>query len=265
MIAGLSAGAWITARTGHLPFSYETVHAAAAPATTPVNDRLSIEAGFAPVVEKILPAVVNVSSSRMVKTGGSPFEKGSPLENDPFFGQLFRNRQFGPPRQQRQHGLGSGVITTRDGYILTNSHVVEGADRVSIALSDRREFTAKVVGADSKSDLAVLKINATDLPVLAMGDSDQVPAGQFALAIGNPFGVGQTVTMGIVGATGRGGLGIEDYEDFIQTDAAINPGNSGGALVNVRGELIGINTAILSGGGGNQGVGFAISANMARR
>jgi len=195
----------------------------------------------------------------MVKTSGSP------LENDQFFGQLFGNRQFGPEKPRRQHGLGSGVITSRDGYILTNSHVVEGADTVKVALSDRREFTAKVVGADTKADLAVLKIDAKDLPVIAMGDSDQVRAGQFALAVGNPFGVGQTVTMGIIGATGRGGLGIEDYEDFIQTDAAINPGNSGGALVNVKGELIGINTAILSGGsGGNQGVGFAIPINMAR-
>lgn len=168
--------------------------------------------------------------------------------------------------QHRGGGLGSGVIVTNDGYILTNNHVVEGATDVTVSLSDRREFKAKVVGTDPLSDVAVLKIEASSLPTLPISDSGRVQVGDVALAIGNPFGIGQTVTMGIVSATGRGMRGnIERYEDFIQTDAAINPGNSGGALVNTDGQLIGINTAILAGGGGgNQGIGFAIPVNMAR-
>ena len=154
---------------------------------------------------------------------------------------------------------------TPDGYILTNNHVVDGATGVRVTLADKREFKAKVIGADPKSDIAVLKIDATDLPCVTVGDSSKVQVGDYALAVGNPFGVGQTVTMGIVSATGRSHLGIEEYEDFIQTDAPINPGNSGGALVNDRGELIGINTAIIAHGSeGNQGIGFAIPVNMAR-
>jgi len=154
---------------------------------------------------------------------------------------------------------------TPNGYILTNNHVVDSATGIRVTLADKREFKAKVIGTDPKSDLAVLKIDATDLPCIAVTDSSKVQVGDYALAVGDPFGVGQTVTMGIVSATGRTHLGIEDYEDFIQTDAPINPGNSGGALVNDRGELIGINTAILShGSGGNQGIGFAIPVNMAR-
>jgi serine protease Do len=258
-VAGAVTGAWVV--TGHSPLS--TVATVSA-ASGDVTSRASFETGFAPVVKKVLPSVVNVSSTKVEKISG---REGSSLEEDQFFRQFFgeRGRQA-PPRSQRSHGLGSGVIVSRDGYILTNNHVVEGADEVKVALGDRREFTAKVVGTDKKSDLAVLKIDAKDLPVVTLGDSSHVEVGDFALAIGNPFGVGQTVTMGIVGATSRGGLGIEDYEDFIQTDAAINPGNSGGALVNVNGDLIGINTAILTGGGGgNQGVGFAIPINMARQ
>jgi serine protease Do len=163
-----------------------------------------------------------------------------------------------------QHGLGSGVIVTADGYILTNNHVVDGAKEVKVTLPDGREFTARVIGRDPKSDIAVVKIDATGLPVVPMADSEKVQVGDVVLAIGNPFGVGQTVTQGIVSATDRGNMGIEDYEDFIQTDAAINPGNSGGPLVDVDGRLIGINTAILSRSGGSQGVGFAIPANLAR-
>jgi serine protease Do len=222
--------------------------------------RVSFESGFAPVVKRVLPAVVNVSSSKMVRTS----QNMSPFFSDPFFRQFFGN-QFSVPREQREHSLGSGVIVSPDGYILTNNHVVNGATDVKVLLGDKREFKAKIVGTDSKTDIAVLKIDAQNLPVLAFGDSSKMEPGDFVLAIGNPFGLNQTVTMGIVSATGRGGLGIEDYEDFIQTDAAINPGNSGGALVNERGDLIGINTAILSGGGGNQGVGFAIPVNMARQ
>ena len=170
-----------------------------------------------------------------------------------------------PPSSHREGGLGSGVIVSPDGYILTNNHVVDGATDVEVTLPDRREFKAKVIGTDAKTDIAVIKIEAGNLPAITVGDSSKLQIGDQVLAIGNPFGVGQTVTMGIVSATGRAGLGIEDYEDFIQTDAAINPGNSGGALVNDRGELVGINTAILSGNsGGNQGIGFAVPVSLAR-
>jgi len=171
-----------------------------------------------------------------------------------------QRRNFGVPRQQ---GIGSGVIATKDGYILTNNHVVDGADEVKVALQDGREFTAKVIGRDPKSDVAVIKIEGDNLPAVPMADSAKVEVGDVVLAVGNPFGIGQTVTTGIVSATGRANMGL-DYEDFIQTDAAINPGNSGGALVDAEGRLIGINTAILSRSGGNQGIGFAIPVNMAR-
>lgn len=216
---------------------------------------------FAPVVKRALPAVVNVSSSKVVKSS----EELAPFFSDPFFRRFFGD-EFGnrTPREQREHSLGSGVIISQDGYILTNNHVIEGATDVKVTLSDKREFSAKVVGKDAKTDIAVLKVNATNLPTLPFGDSSRTQPGDVVLAIGNPFGLSQTVTMGIVSATGRGGLGIEDYEDFIQTDAAINPGNSGGALIDTQGNLIGINTAILSRAGGNQGIGFAIPINMAR-
>ena len=224
--------------------------------------------GFAPVVKKVLPAVVNVSSSKVSKI---PAEFFGQTPDDPLFHQFFgngSNRRSNTPRQapeQREQGVGSGVIMTPDGYILTNNHVVDGATDVRVTLADKREFKAKVIGTDPKSDIAVLKIDATNLPCITVGDSSKVQVGDYALAVGDPFGVGQTVTMGIVSATGRSNLGIEDYEDFIQTDAPINPGNSGGALVNDRGELIGINTAIIAHGSeGNQGIGFAIPANMAR-
>jgi serine protease Do len=187
--------------------------------------------------------------------------------DDPLFRRFFGD-QFGGqpliPKERQERSLGSGVIVSPDGYILTNNHVVDGGTDIKVSLNDKREFTARVVGTDSKTDLAVLKIDQTGLPTLTLADSSKVQVGDIVLAIGNPFGVGQTVTMGIVSAIGRGGLGIEDYEDFIQTDAAINPGNSGGALVNAEGRLVGISTAILSRSGGNQGIGFAIPANMAR-
>ena len=184
-----------------------------------------------------------------------------------FFGDNGGGRRFQPqqPRQQKEEGLGSGVIVSPEGYILTNNHVVDGATDVRVTLADRREFKARVVGTDPKTDVAVLKIDATNLTPIVIGDSAKMQVGDYVLAVGDPFGVGKTVTMGIVSATGRGGLGIEDYEDFIQTDASINPGNSGGALVNDRGELVGINTAILAHGSeGNQGIGFAIPVNEAR-
>jgi serine protease Do len=186
-----------------------------------------------------------------------------------FFGDEFDGRQQGRNNRRsfnvpRQQGIGSGVVVTKDGFILTNNHVVDGADEVKVALQDGREFTAKVVGRDPKSDVAVIKIDAKDLPAVQVADSDKVEVGDVVLAVGNPFGIGQTVTTGIVSATGRGGAVGLDYEDFIQTDAAINPGNSGGALVDAEGRLIGINTAILSRSGGNQGIGFAIPSNLAK-
>jgi serine protease Do len=245
----------------------EHVHDALALKTASADEGYS-QTGFAPVVKKVLPTVVNISSSKVSKV---PTEFFGQLPDDPMFRQFFgddSNRRFGTPRQapqQREKGLGSGVVMTQDGYILTNNHVVDGATNVTVTLADKREFKAKVIGTDPKSDIAVLKIDATNLSPITIADSSKVQVGDYALAVGDPFGVGQTVTMGIVSATGRSHLGIEDYEDFIQTDAPINPGNSGGALVNDRGELIGINTAIIAhGSDGNQGIGFAIPANMAR-
>jgi serine protease Do len=223
-------------------------------------------ASFAPIVKKVTPGVVKIVVTGKATNVSVPDMFGF---NDPFwrhffgdqFGRQMPNRQLTPPRQ---HGLGSGVIVTKDGYILTNNHVVDNADELKVTLQDGREFTAKVIGRDPKSDIAVIKIDANNLPVVPMADSDKVQVGDIVLAIGNPFGVGQTVTTGIVSATGRGNLGIEDYEDFIQTDAAINPGNSGGALVDIEGRLIGVNTAIFSRSGGNQGIGFAIPSDLAR-
>lgn len=226
---------------------------------------------YAPTVKKVLPAVVNIASSKTIETSGRSMD---PSQMEPFFrrffgedfGGQFGERFNGPQEPRRQRGLGSGVIVSPEGYILTNNHVVDGANDVRVTLSDKREFKARVVGTDPQTDIAVLKIDGGHLPALTIGDSSKVEVGDVALAVGNPFGVGQTVTMGIVSATGRGNLGIEDYEDFIQTDAPINPGNSGGALVNDQGVLIGINTAILShGSGGNQGIGFAVPVNLARQ
>jgi serine protease Do len=218
---------------------------------------------FAPVVQQAAPAVVSIKTSRTVQISERPGIPGMPFFFGPN-GPFFEGPEGDEGGERRQYGAGSGVIVSEDGLIVTNHHVVDEATKVEVHLSDRRHFTAKVLGSDSKTDIAVLKIDAKDLPLLRFGNSDSVQVGDLALAIGNPFGIGQTVTMGIVGATGRGNLGIEDYEDFIQTDAAINPGNSGGALINTRGELIGINTAILArGGGGNQGVGFAVPVNLA--
>jgi serine protease Do len=219
---------------------------------------------FAPVVQRVMPSIVNIFSSRKATTEYPNLERfnGDPLLRR-FFGDQFGGWQA--PRERQERSLGSGVIISPDGYIVTNNHVVDGGSEIKVSLSDKREYTARIVGTDKKTDLAVLKIERTGLPALTMAaDSSKVQVGDVVLALGNPFGVGQTVTMGIVSATGRGGLGIEDYEDFIQTDAAINPGNSGGALVTADGQFIGISTAILSRSGGNQGIGFAIPVNMAR-
>ncbi len=230
----------------------------------PIARELGGHTSFAPVIKKVAPGVVKVSTSTKIHNTAFSGPPGMEDLMRRFFGDESQGRaprrNFGTPRQQ---GVGSGVITTKDGYILTNNHVVDGADEVKVTLQDGREFTAKVIGRDPKSDVAVIKIDAKDLPAVPMADSDKVEIGDVVLAIGNPFGIGQTVTSGIVSATGRANMGL-DYEDFIQTDAAINPGNSGGALVDAEGRLIGINTAILSRSGGNQGIGFAIPSNLTR-
>jgi serine protease Do len=220
---------------------------------------------FAPAVRAAQPSLVNISSAKVVK---SPVGMSEQVPMDPFFRRFFGDDfggRFQIPKERREQSLGSGVIVTADGYILTNNHVIDGATDIRVTLMDKREFKATLVGGDAKTDIALLKIEASNLPAITIADSSKVQVGDYVLALGNPFGVGQTVTMGIVSATGRGGLGIEDYEDFIQTDAPINPGNSGGALVNDRGELIGVNTAIISPAGGNHGVGFAVPANLARQ
>jgi len=221
--------------------------------------------GFSPVVRSATPAVVNISSSKVVRAPEAGPAGGAMDESflRRFFGEDFA-RQFRIPRERRERSLGSGVIVNASGYILTNNHVVEGSTDVKVSLSDDREMSGQIIGTDPGTDIAVLKINADHLSTLPFADSSKVAVGDIALALGNPFGLGRTVTMGIVSATGRGGLGIEDYEDFIQTDASINPGNSGGPLVNVRGEMIGVNTAILSPSGGNLGIGFAVPSNMVR-
>jgi serine protease Do len=262
------AMAWTVASGGHPVLgATNAVTLRLADESKPGAQAGSPSEGFASVVEPLLPAVVNISSSKVVKTtrGQSPFE------DDPFFRQFFGNPGDDgqqQPREQHEHSLGSGVIVSPDGYILTNNHVVDGATDIEVVLKDKRQLKAKVVGTDPRTDIAVLKIPATGLSAVTIGDSGKMRVGDIVLAIGDPFGIGETVTMGIVSATGRRSLDIEGaggYEDFIQTDASINPGNSGGALVNSRGQLIGINTAIISnGGGGNQGIGFAVPINMAR-
>ncbi len=205
---------------------------------------------FAPAAKKASPAVVSINTSKAVR---------HPRSNDPWF-QFF----FGDQGTQEQSGLGSGVIISTDGYILTNNHVVEGADDIEVTLTDSRQAKAQVIGTDPETDLAVLKIALDKLPVIVLGNSDQIAVGDRVLAIGNPFGVGQTVTSGIISALGRSQLGINTFENFIQTDAAINPGNSGGALVDASGNLLGINTAIYSRSGGSMGIGFAIPVSTAK-
>ncbi|HEX4473624.1 MAG TPA: DegQ family serine endoprotease [Polyangiaceae bacterium] len=279
--ASIGLGLWPAACTGHGgPPSASTV---GAPAATPGNlvprsflpmpsfayakgvDSSSMS--IADVAERAAPSVVNVASSRTVKTvrENAPF-----FLEDPFF-QRFFGPQGGPQGQQPEqrqieHGLGSGVVISSDGIVLTNNHVVDGADEIKVTTADKREFNVKVIGTDAKSDLAVLKLqgDVKDLHPIELADSSRLRLGDVVLAIGNPFGVGQTITMGIVSAKGRANVGIAAYEDFIQTDAAINPGNSGGALVNMEGQLVGINTAILSRTGGSNGIGFAIPSNMAQ-
>ncbi len=212
---------------------------------------------YSQAVRQAAPSVVNIYTSKVIQQQLNPFF------NDPFFHHFFGQEAL-PRRERLQSSLGSGVIVTSDGYLLTNHHVVVDADEIRVALRDGREAFAKVVGSDAESDLAVLKIELDNLPAINLASSDTLEVGDVVLAIGNPFGVGQTVTQGIVSALGRTSLGISTYEDFIQTDAAINPGNSGGALINPYGQLLGINTAIFSRSGGSQGIGFAIPSNLAR-
>jgi serine protease Do len=232
------------------------------PAPPPAHATVPLPGGatIADVAARVTPSVVNVFAERK-----APRPQASPFFSDPFFHYFFNmpHVPMYPNPEQRERSLGSGVIVSSDGVILTNNHVVDRGDKIRVALHDGRELDAKIVGTDPESDVAVLRVNAKNLPAIEMADSSKIRVGDLVLAVGNPFGLGQTVTMGIISATGRANMGITDYEDFIQTDAAINPGNSGGALVNMNGRLVGINTAIISRSGGYQGVGFAIPSNMA--
>ncbi len=228
-------------------------------AAAPIPEVGGAVPSLAPMLSRITPGVVNIAVRGRVK-------EQNPLLQDPFFRRFFNLPQNQQPEERETQATGSGVIVdAAQGYVLTNGHVVENATRIEVTTKDNRRLTAKLIGRDADTDIAVLQVPAGNLTALPMGDSDRLQVGDFVLAIGNPFGLGQTVTSGIVSALGRSGLGIEGYEDFIQTDASINPGNSGGPLVNLRGECVGINTAILAPGGGNIGIGFAVQINMARR
>ena len=223
---------------------------AEAPVKDVPTDILSTQKAFTNVSKKVTPSVVNISTISRKKVI-QPF-----FEANPFFEDF-----FGAPQTRRDKSLGSGFLISKDGYIVTNNHVVRDAESIQVKLSNDKVYDAKVVGGDQKTDIAVIKISASDLPVVVLGDSDKLEVGQWAIAIGNPFGLDRTMTVGVISATGRSNMGIETYENFIQTDASINPGNSGGPLLNVYGEVIGINTAIVAAG---QGIGFAIPVNMAK-
>jgi len=260
ILTGIVAGFYLSSSLDVQPTSDAQVREVS-PESADFLDRLGL--ALSEISEAVKPAVVNISTEKTVKIQDTPFEH---FFDDPFFRRFFGERggPFGGPHEYKSRSLGSGVIVTDDGYILTNNHVIKDADKIKVLLNDKREFEGKVIGKDPKTDLAVIKIDAENLPTLKLGDSDKLNVGSLVIAVGNPYGLNFTVTMGIVSAVGRANVGIADYEDFIQTDAAINPGNSGGALVNTRGELVGINTAIFSTSGGYQGIGFAIPSNMAR-
>ena len=238
---------WLPARGG--------VPIVAAPAT-PSSPSAANVLSYNGAVQRAMPSVVNIFTSKEIRTPRHP------LLNDPIFRRFFGEQL--PDEAQRASSLGSGVIVSASGYVLTNHHVVEAADEIEVALADGKKLLAKVVGNDPETDLAVLRVNAEDLPAITFGSAENARVGDVVLAIGNPFGVGQTVTSGIVSALGRTGLGINTFENFIQTDAAINPGNSGGALIDAQGNLIGINTAIFSRSGGSMGIGFAIPVSTAK-
>jgi len=255
-------GAWFGGQAWHQPAAsqqtYKSPRDGAAPdyLRSVPRSRAQIDLSFAPLVREVAPAVVNVYTRKIVRNA-------SPFANDPVFRQF-----FGQPSERVENSLGSGVIVGADGVIVTNNHVIEGADELLVVLNDRREYPAELVLADARTDLAVLKIDLEDgarLPTLPFADTRDVEVGDLVLAIGNPFGVGQTVTSGIISATARTDVGVSDYAFFLQTDAAVNPGNSGGALVDVDGRLVGVNTAIFSRSGGSNGIGFAIPAEMVRR
>jgi len=265
---GIVIGVVMASEMGWMPFGHAIPDAPPARQVQPPPPAVGVlpgsaanGQGFVQVAKAVKPAVVNVFSTR---TGRGEGPHAMPFE-DPFFRRFFGDeffRRFEQP-QRKERGLGSGVIVESNGLIVTNNHVVSKADEIKVFLSDKREFKAKLIGTDAKTDIAVLKIEADGLHTIPWADSDKLEVGEFVLAVGNPFGLTQTVTLGIVSALGRA-AGIAEYEDFIQTDAAINPGNSGGALVNVHGELAGINTAIYSQSGGNMGIGFAVPSNLAR-
>ena len=263
-LCAITAGAAVILSLTHFTsWGREGTQPAFTVSATPVNRDARLGTSFAPIVKKAAPSVVNIYSTRFIKE--RPMR--NPFLNDPVFRQFFGDQFQGDSRERtrKEQSLGSGVIVSPDGYILTANHVVADADEVKVSIADnKKEYTAKIIGKDKATDIAVLKISANNLPAVTLADSDQLEVGDVVLALGNPFGVGQTVTMGIVSALGRSGLGFNGYENFIQTDAAINPGNSGGALVDVEGRLVGINTAIISRSGGNQGIGFAVPINMAR-
>ncbi|GMR20027.1 MAG: DegQ family serine endoprotease [Gammaproteobacteria bacterium] len=266
LLSGVILGVVLSVRWDWLPQAQSTPALAVAETAAAVPVTGGPPNHFVPIVRAASPAVVNISTSRTIKQK----EVRSPFQDDPFFKHFFGeefSRRFRDrnPRKRYESSLGSGVIVDRRGYIITNNHVIEKADEIKVVLSDDREFEGKIIGTDPKTDLAVIKIeDGDDLPVIPWGNSDILNVGEYVLAIGNPFGLSQTITMGIVSAVGRANVGIADYEDFIQTDAAINPGNSGGALVNTKGELVGINTAIFSRSGGYMGIGFAVPSNMAK-
>ena len=271
LTAGILIGLGVASDLGWLPFGHAVPEAnapngqpsqAVTPVAIPPMVAPGSEGNFVGIAKAITPAVVNIATTRDAREGGGhgPFD-------DPFFRRFFGEeffRRFDKPQERKERSLGSGVIVNANGLIITNNHVVSKADDIRVVLSDKREFAAKLVGMDSKTDLAILRVDAGGLQTIPWGDSDGLEVGELVLAVGNPFGLNQTVTMGIVSAVGRASMGIAEYEDFIQTDAAINPGNSGGALVNTRGELVGINTAIFSQSGGNMGIGFAVPSSMAR-
>jgi Do/DeqQ family serine protease len=254
LTAGLLLGTRLSGR-----IETPTRAAGAGPASGSLPAALPVGPDLRAIARRATPAVVNISALQVYRTERSPFL------SDPFFHEFFgRDLPFRIPQEERKMSLGSGVIVGAGGVIVTNNHVIEHASRIAITTPAHRRLPATLVGTDPVTDIAVVKVDAAGLPTLPWGDSAKAEVGEYVLAVGNPFQLNQTVTMGIISATGRSNIGIVDYEDFIQTDAAINPGNSGGALVNARGELIGINTAIYSETGGYQGIGFAVPANLAR-